>query len=570
MARTAGGLLVAVACLTGCAAKDGSALATSDASHDDPVGTADGLDGLASVDASAGPTAGPWYQSAVFYQVFVRSFRDSDGDGIGDLRGLTASLDYLNDGVAGAGQDLEVNALWLLPVFASPSNHGYDVADYDAVNPAYGSAADLDTLIAACKARGIRVVLDLPINHTSDQHPWFVAAASGHTTKRDWYVWRDVDPGWQRPFSGGGPVWHAEQGSHYYGLFSERMPDLNFRTPAVQDAVIEVAKRWQARGVGGFRLDAVRYLVESEEGDLAAQAGTHDVLEALRAALQASDADTYLVGEAWAARSEVVTYHGSGRELHQAFDFDLMGALERSGRQAVAAWVRGEVEKASSQAAPWSYEATFAGNHDVDRLAFRVGDTGQRAIATMLMTLPGSPYIYYGDEYGMRMSLAGGDDAKRAPMAWDATGGAGFSSGEPWTRLSPRSSELNVATQLADPDSLLNHYRALIRLRHEHPVLVTGGVKIVELPDVGLYVALRYDEAAGKRLLVIVNLDTKDAELTAADLSPMEDLMGSGPWTPTPVYGQSQGAGGVKPFGDLKAVPLGGTLSAGRALILKM
>ncbi len=395
------GLLLGVAgALASCGSDDGASSAEGDGQAADSIVSGDAPDLDGSLDVPETSSGAGWYRSAVFYEVFVRSFQDSDGDGVGDLQGLIDRLDYLNDGVPG-GSDLGVDALWLMPIFASPSSHGYDVTDYRLVNPDYGDEAALKALLAACEQRGIRVVLDLVLNHTSSDHFWFVAAAASAAqggVERDFYVWRDANPGWQRPFGGGGDVWHERGGQFYYGLFWQGMPDLNFRNQAVRDAIIDVGEHWLERGVSGYRLDAVRYLVESEDGDLSGQAETHDVLQELRSALTSASPDVYLVGEAVTARDEMVSYYGSGRELHQAFDFDLMEGIERSASSAVAGWVRGEVEKASSQAAPWAYEATFAGNHDYDRLGSRASDSGQRAGATMVLTLPGTPYIYCGDQ----------------------------------------------------------------------------------------------------------------------------------------------------------------------------
>ncbi|MDP6944714.1 MAG: alpha-amylase family glycosyl hydrolase, partial [Myxococcota bacterium] len=217
--------------------------------------------------ASSERSSSQWYDRAVGYEIFVRSFRDSDGDGVGDLAGLTASLDYLNDGDPETSTDLGVTLLWLMPITESPSYHGYDVTDYGRIDPAYGTDADLDGLLAAAESRGIHVILDLVLNHTSSQHPWFLdAVASTSSQYRGFYVWADEDLGWTRPW-GGGPTWHPTPTGHYYGLFWDGMPDLNFGSPTVQATLIEVATGWLDRGIAGFRLDAVRYLVETGPDD---------------------------------------------------------------------------------------------------------------------------------------------------------------------------------------------------------------------------------------------------------------------------------------------------------------
>src|SRR5262245_24492704 len=210
-----------------------------------------------------------WARGAVFYEVFVRSFADSNGDGIGDLRGLTAKLDYLNDGDPATDGDLGVDALWLMPVFDSPSYHGYDTVDYEKIEPDYGTGEDFDRFLAEAHRRGIRVILDFVMNHSSSQHPWFVESASSPTSaRRDWYVWRADDPGWTQPFPGGGSnhTWHAKNGAFFYGIFWSGMPDLNFSTPAVRQEIERLAASWLARGVDGFRLDATRHLFANGPG----------------------------------------------------------------------------------------------------------------------------------------------------------------------------------------------------------------------------------------------------------------------------------------------------------------
>src|SRR5205085_5554719 len=208
-----------------------------------------------------------WWNGAVVYEVFVRSFSDSDGDGKGDLAGLIKKLDYLNDGDPSTSTDLGVDAIWLMPIFASPSYHGYDTTDYESINPAFGTSADFDAVIAAAHQRGIKVILDLVLNHTGSGHPWFVdSAASPASAHRNWYVWSATDPGWTPPWGGGGDTWHFLNGSYYYGVFFSGMPDLNYRSQAVGDEMKRIAKVWLDRGADGFRLDAARYLIENGSG----------------------------------------------------------------------------------------------------------------------------------------------------------------------------------------------------------------------------------------------------------------------------------------------------------------
>jgi glycosidase len=249
----------------------------------------------------------------------VRSFADSDGDGIGDLRGLTARLDYLNDGDPNTSSDLGVQAVWLMPIFPSPSYHGYDVSDYRGINPQYGTLADFDAFVTAAHARGIAVLLDFVINHSSSNHPWFVDSASGPSSgKRDWYSWSATDPGWNKPFDASSS-WYERSGGWYYGAFCGCMPDLNLANAAVETEITDAMKFWLARGVDGFRLDAVRYLYEAGRGLQSDQPANHAFLKRLRASLAAAATDMVLVAEAWASVDVQATYRGAGDEVQLAF-----------------------------------------------------------------------------------------------------------------------------------------------------------------------------------------------------------------------------------------------------------
>ena len=247
-----------------------------------------------------GVAADAWWNGAVFYEVFVRSFADSDGDGKGDLRGLLAKLDYLNDGDPATTADLGVDALWLMPVFESPSYHGYDVVDYRAIERDYGTAADLDALVVAAHARGVRVIVDLVLNHTSVEHPWFRESASSPSSpRRDWYLWSPTDLGWTQPWNPeSGSCWHERNGAFYYALFWSGMPDLNYRTPAVREEAKAIASFWLARGVDGFRLDAARHLVEDGPGPaLVDTPETHAFWKEFAAHVRSVKPDAVLVGE---------------------------------------------------------------------------------------------------------------------------------------------------------------------------------------------------------------------------------------------------------------------------------
>jgi len=467
--------------------------------------------------ATTSPVA--WAAETVFYEVFVRSFADSDGDGIGDLDGLRLRLDYL--------ADLGIRGLWLTPVFVAASYHGYDTIDYDHVDPVLGGDEALQRLLLAAHARGIRVLLDLVLNHTSAEHPWFVAARQGDPRWRNWYVWRDAAPvpTWTQPW-GTAPTWHPAGDSWYYGLFWSGMPDLDFTQPAVRAELTQVARQWLQRGADGYRLDAVRYLVETGPG--AGQADTpptHQVLQQLAAELTAASPEALLLGEIWTDLETVATYldRRPHLELHGAFAFDLAGAIladVAAGRAKAFPEVLCRTARAFP---PEALDATFLTNHDQDRVLTRLGGSlGQaRVAASLLLTLPGVPFVYYGDEIGMRNGRGAGDLAKRAPMQWDSGPNAGFTAGRPWQELEETAPSINVAAQQADPASLLAHYRRLIRLRQALPALARGDYRPLPV-TCGAGSCFAFARRAGDELaLVVVNLGRSTAaevELQVADL----------------------------------------------------
>jgi alpha-amylase len=429
-----------------------------------------------------------WARRAVFYEIFVRSFADSNGDGIGDLPGLTAKLDYLNDGDPGTTSDLGIDGIWLMPIFASPSYHGYDVTDYERIDPEYGTGDDFQRLLAEAHRRGIRVIVDLVINHTSSQHPWFGDSASSPTaTKRNWYVWRADDPGWTQPWGGDNPTWHEKNGSYYYAILWGGMPDLNFRTPAVRSEVERLAQEWLARGVDGFRLDAARHIVADGPGQLQNDTPeTHAFWKEFSQSVRASHPGALLVGEAWAPTATIATYYGStatvrgGDELPMCFDFPLAGAIVNGVREGEAAPIEAALEATAKDFPSGVLDATFLTNHDMIRLATQL-DNDQGALksaAAVLLTLPGTPFLYYGEEVGLENGARQRDDRfKRTPMPWDDTSGGGFTAGTPWFPFAPGRDGANVAAELDDPSSLLSRYRTLIRLRKVTPVLAEGGLR---------------------------------------------------------------------------------------------
>jgi glycosidase len=463
--------------------------------------------------AGATTPAGPsgWWRDRVFYEVFVRSFADSDGNGVGDLAGLTAHLDDLNDGQLASTTALGVDALWLMPIFPSQSYHGYDVVDYRDVDPRYGTLQDLDALLAAAHARGVRVILDMVPNHTGSGHPWFVDARSGAAAAhRDWYVWSAAYPG---PWSGfGTDPWHsnAADGTWYYGIFTSGMPDLNWRNPSVEAALLDAMRFWLARGVDGFRLDAVRYLVENGAGAQWDQPETHAALRRIRAALQADYPDALLVGEVWTALEAVATYRGGGDELSLAFSFDLADAVKSSvaaGDASAAVNVIARTEAVLAGDAR-VYEAPFLSNHDQVRVMRALGGDAPaaRVAAATLLALPGTPFVYYGEELGMQGGTSADDRDKRTPMRWTATGpGYGFTtSATPWWSAA-EAAGVDVATERADAGSLWNLYRSLVAQRRALPGLRDVEAVRPGLTGAGAGLLALVRGRAGQRVLFVAN-----------------------------------------------------------------
>jgi alpha-amylase len=467
--------LLAVALLAACASR--------------PVVPAEAPRPVARASAPLAAQTAPWWKTAVFYEVFVRSFQDSNGDGVGDLPGLTARLDYLNDGNPASTTSLGVDALWLMPVFKSPSYHGYDVTDFQLIQPAYGTNEDLDRLVAEAHRRGLRVVVDLVLNHTSNQHPWFKESASAPTSpRRDWYVWSDTDPGWTQPWNSSATTWHQRNGAYYYGLFWGGMPDLNYRTPAVREEAKRVARYWLERGVDGFRLDAARHLIETGPGP--GQSGnpeTHAFWVEFAAAVHAAKPDAVLVGEVWSNTDDIAEYYGppGKRELDLLFDFPLSDAIVKGIEAGDAGFVGATLREVQQTNPAGATDAPFLANHDQVRLATRLG--GDRArlrlAAAVLLTLPGAPFLYYGEELGLENGPGSDDEWKRTPMPWDGTPQAGFTSGRPWHALAPGREAANVAAQASRPDSLLARYRSLLRARHASPALREGDLHLLRSPS---------------------------------------------------------------------------------------
>lgn len=468
--------------------------------------------------ARADDGAFPWWNDTIFYEVFVRSFADSDGDGVGDLRGLIDRLDYLNDGDPATHHDLGVTGLWLMPITESPSYHGYDVTDYAHVDREYGTDDDFRTLMAEAHRRGIRVIVDLVLNHTSAEHPWFLASRSDpRSEKRDWYVWRNDDPGWRGPW--GQEVWHPYRSAYYYGVFWSGMPDLNYRNPFVTAAARDIERLWLTDfGVDGFRLDAVKHWIE--DGRVQENTPeTHEWFREQQAWLPSVKADALTVGEVWSGSADVLPWIGFDVDL--AFEFTCAGAMVQSARNEDATAARGALAYVTRRYPPQQW-ATFLSNHDQDRVMTQLGGNAghARTAASLLLTAPGVPFLYFGEEIGQ----AGGkpDENIRTPMQWSADANAGFTTGTPWREPQADYAAVNVAAQRGDDASLLSHYRKLVRLRNEHAALRRGAWIEVPCANPGVYACLRVAEE--EALLVAINLTGE----------PLEQVLLTLPWGPLP------------------------------------
>jgi alpha-amylase len=480
---------------------------------------------LANASVEASPTAGQpptcaaapstssnetaaWWRDRTFYEVFVRSFADSDGDGIGDLRGLIEKLDYLNDGDPSTTTDLGVTALWLMPVTESPSYHGYDVTDYKAIEADYGSADDFRALMTAAHARGIDVIVDLVLNHTSVDHPWFQDAQTPGSGHDDWYVW---STGSKPPFAGptGNAVWHKDGDRWYYGSFDTSMPDLNLRNPEVTAAVDDVARFWlDDLGVDGFRLDAARHLIEDGK-TLQNTPETFAWLAAFRDRVHADKPGALVLGEDWDPTVISSRYVREG-SLDMDFEFDFADAVGGSIRSHDAGSYRA-AEREIQDGYPPDGFGTFLSNHDQNRILTQLGGDlpAAKLAATTLFTSPGVPFVYYGEEIGM--TGAKPDERIRTPMRWDATAAtAGFTTAKPWEPLSDDPATTSVAQESADPSSLLSTYRDLIRLRIANPALSHGDWTPVDTKDRAVNAYVR--QADGESVLVVANLSATPAE----------------------------------------------------------
>ena len=459
-----------------------------------------------------------WWDEAVFYEIFVRSFKDSDGDGIGDFQGIIQQLDYLNDGDPNSTDDLGINAIWLMPIYPSPSYHGYDVTDYQDVNIDYGTLEDFQQLLEECHARGIRVIIDFVINHTSDEHPWFQAALDPTSPYHEYYVWSETKPQGLGPL--GQESWFkAPNGKYYYAVFWSGMPDLNYNNPKVTEEIYAATQFWLDKGVDGFRVDAARYLFE--DGEVLQDANsTLKWFQDWRAFYKQINPQAFTVGEVWTDTQNIARY-GTPDGLDSLFIFDLADAFLNGLLTGNAAIPLKSYKDAIAYFPDYSF-STFLSNHDQTRVmtALNEQEIKAKAGAFMYLTGPGIPFIYYGEEIGMTGNKP--DEMLRTPMQWSAEANAGFSSGTPWEAINQGWEQTNVAVQAAKPDSLLNWYKELIHLREANPTLRMGSFVPLNSNCKEVYAVLR--EYEGETLLSVANLSLRPVQncslnLRASDLS---------------------------------------------------
>ncbi len=477
-------------------------------------------------------TESPWWSDAVFYEIFVRSFYDSNGDGIGDFNGITEKLDYLNDGNPATVTDLGVTGIWLMPIFPSPSYHGYDVTDYYNVNPQYGTMDDFKRLLEEAHKRGIRVIIDLVINHTSDQHPWFRDAKRDKNSKyRDWYIWSETDPGYKGPWNE--RVWHSSTTGFYYGIFTANMPDLNFNNRKVTKEIENVMDFWLTDvGVDGFRMDAIKHLIEEGKVQENTQS-THEWLQKnFHPTYKGLNPEALAVGELFGNDMNSIGKYVNNKQFDMAFNFQLASSFISSANSRSPSYASRALEL-SGKILDNSESAPFLTNHDQDRVMSELrGDVNKAKVAaSLLLTSPGTPFLYYGEEIGMQGRKP--DENIRLPMQWSDAENAGFTTGKPWRAPNSDYAQTNITAQTDDPASLLSHYRALIQLRNAHPALRVGNYLPVQTDADRLFASLRVSE--DEAVLILIN--TGEEAISNFTLKVTETSLAAGEYTLTNLLG---------------------------------
>ncbi|MCF7754274.1 alpha-glucosidase [Paenibacillus xylanexedens] len=508
-----------------------------------------------------------WWKETVVYQIYPRSFQDRNGDGIGDLEGIVSRLDYL--------QQLGIGAIWLSPVCKSPQDdYGYDISDYQDIDPMFGSLEDMENLILEAKKRDIRIIMDLVLNHTSDEHPWFLEAKKGKDNPyHDYYVWRDGVEGTPpndlgSTFSGSAWEWVPEIGQYYLHLFSVKQPDLNWENPKVRQEIYNMINWWIDKGVGGFRLDVIDLI--GKEPDLKITGNgpnLHKYIRELSKETFQKAEDLLTVGETWGATPEIAKLYSNpdGSEFSMVFQFEHISLDEQDGK---GKWdlkpldvmaLKKVLSKWQTELKGDAWNSLFWNNHDLPRIVSRWGNDGEfrvesaKMLATLLHGMQGTPYIYQGEELGMtnvqysiedyrdiellnfykeRMGkgypeqsvmesiYAKGRDNARTPMQWDTSDNSGFTQGEPWIKVNPNYKHIHAEESLNNPESIFHYYRKLIQLRKDHEVIVYGDYELIfpENPDLFAYTRTLNSTT----ILVVCNFQGYTTELSL-----QEQLTGS-------------------------------------------
>ena len=503
-----------------------------------------------------------WWQEIVMYQIYPRSFQDSNGDGIGDIQGIISRLDYL--------EKLGIGGIWISPVYQSPNDdNGYDISDYEAIMDEFGTMSDMELLISEAEKRGIKIIMDLVVNHTSDEHPWFVEARKSEKTKyRDYYIWREAPADGSLPNDlksiFGGPAWQWDEavGQYYLHLFSKKQPDLNWENEDLRQAIYEMMNFWIDKGIGGFRMDVIDLIgKQPDQGVTGNGPKLHDYLKEMNQATF-GDKNLLTVGETWGATPEIAKQYSNpqNKELSMVFQFEHIGLDEAEGK---TKWdvIPLEIGKLKEVFSKWQTElgdegwnSLFWNNHDLPRIVSRWGNDHEyrvesaKMLAILLHMMKGTPYIYQGEEIGMTNNPvediqqiddiesrnmyferleegyskedilnsinAKGRDNARTPMQWNDTASAGFTTGHPWLAVNPNYKQINVETALQDDSSIFYTYQKLIVLRKENPIIVWGEFELLEetAEEVFAYIRSYQDE----KWLVVTNFSSTENKFSSS------------------------------------------------------
>lgn len=497
-----------------------------------------------------------WWQEAVIYQIYPRSFQDSNGDGIGDIKGIISRLDYL--------EKLGITGIWLSPVYKSPNDdNGYDISDYESIMDEFGTMADMETLISEAEKRGIKIIMDLVVNHTSDEHPWFIEARKSEKSKyRDYYIWRDAADDGSLPndlkslFGGSAWQWDETAGQYYLHLFSKKQPDLNWENETLRQAVYDMMNFWIDKGIGGFRMDVIDLIgKQPDKGITGNGPKLHDYLKEMHQATFGGK-NLLTVGETWGATPEIAKQYSNSanKELSMVFQFEHIGLDEAEGK---SKWdlVPLKISKLKEVFSKWQTElgdegwnSLFWNNHDLPRIVSRWGNDKEyrvesaKMLAILLHMMKGTPYIYQGEEIGMTNSPvtdiqqiddiesrnmyyerleegyskeeiltsinAKGRDNARTPMQWNAQDNAGFTTGKPWLAVNPNYKQINVEAALKDKNSIFYTYQKLIALRKENPLIIWGEFELLTETEEEVFAYVR--SYMGEKWLIVANFSAKN------------------------------------------------------------